>query len=62
MTTEYYSSYAYKHVATCRMAGGRFEDSGTVPRPAMGDAMYRDGWDNDPDYEAGDSGTESYMR
>lgn len=44
------------------MVGGRYEDFGVVPRPSWGDPLYREGWDNDPDYEAGDSGTESYMR
>ena len=45
------------------MIGGTYEAKGaisTVPRPDVGNALYEDGWDEDPDYEAGQSGTESW--
>jgi hypothetical protein len=50
----------YKHFPGCFMIGGRFETSGTVPRPAKMDSSYREGYDADPDYVAGTSDTESW--
>ncbi len=46
------------------MVAGTYEAKGassTVPRPEKGDAKYEEGWNEDPDYEAGDSGTESWI-
>jgi hypothetical protein len=45
------------------MTGGTYELKGvkaTVPRPEVGDILYEPGWDQDPDYEAGDSGTDTW--
>ena len=45
------------------MVAGTYEAKGaisTVPRPEEGDPQYAEAWSEDPDYEAGDSGTESW--
>ena len=45
------------------MLGGTYEAKGTiatVSRPEEGSTPDELGWDADPDYEAGDSGTESW--
>lgn len=45
------------------MVGGKWEAKGalaTVPCPTKGDPLYADEWNEDPDYEAGDSGTEDW--
>ena len=56
-----YWSYAYKHADGCRMIGGSYEASGTVHKPKKGDSEYRDDWDQDPDYVAGESDTERWV-
>jgi hypothetical protein len=55
--------YKYRHLEGCPMTGGTYELKGvkaTVPRPEVGDVLYEPGWDQDPDYEAGDSGTDTW--
>ncbi len=45
------------------MVAGTYEAKGaisTVARPEQGDHRYEEGWSEDPDYEAGESGTESW--
>jgi len=41
------------------MLGGHYETAGTIALP-KGDAQYAEGWADDPDYEAGESGSEHW--
>jgi hypothetical protein len=56
-------SNQYRHLAECPMLGGKYEAKGslgTLPRPAVSDPQYGEGWSEDPDYEAANSDTEAY--
>lgn len=55
-----YGAYNYAHLSSCSKVKGRYESGQVVARPARNDAQYRDGWDLDPDYEAGDSDSENW--
>ena len=55
-----FSNNGYKHFSGCYMIGGKYETSGTVPRPAVSDSRYRENYDDDPGYKSGSSETEQY--